>query len=237
MMPIKHRLAQYSWETLRLQLHEQGFAILPRLFYNNETKALVEQFDAENLYRKTVIMERYRFGRGTYKYYKDPLPNIIHHTREALYSFLAPVANLWMEQLKIDIRYPQEYQSFYELCRKAGQELPASLILSYETGGFNTLHQDLYGDIYFPMQAVVGLNQPGKDYEGGEFVLVQQNPRAQSSAKVIRLHEGDMLIFTTQFRPYKGKYGYAKLMLKHGVSEVTYGRRSALGIIFHLANQ
>jgi len=178
-------------------------------------------------------MERYRFGLGEYKYFQYPLTDLITEIRERIYKYLAPVANKWMEFLKIDTRYPDNHEALQKLCAAGGQELPTALILKYGKGGFNTLHQDLYGDIYFPMQAVLFLNQPEEDYTGGEFVLTEQIPRAQSKANVLKPERGDMLIFTTNFRPVKGSKGYYRVNMKHGVSPLHSGERHTLGIIFH----
>ena len=178
-------------------------------------------------------MERYRFGLGEYRYFKYPLPNLIQNIRENIYPKLAPIANKWMEVLNIDQNYPDSFESFQERCQASGQTKPTVLILKYGPGGHNTLHQDMYGDIFFPIQIVLFLNDPEEDYTGGEFVLTQQTPRAQSKAIVLKHGKGDMLIFTTNFRPVKGTKGYYRVNMKHGVSEVHTGNRYTLGIIFH----
>ncbi len=178
-------------------------------------------------------MQRYRFGQGEYKYFSYPLPVIISELREQFYSQLSKTANHWMKLLSLPLEYPMSHKEFILLCQKQGQHRPTPLILHYTQGGFNTLHQDLYGDIYFPFQVVFVLSQRGVDYEGGELVMTEQLPRAQSKANVIKPDRGDALIFTTNFRPVKGTKGYYKSRMRHGVSEVISGERFALGIIFH----
>jgi hypothetical protein len=178
-------------------------------------------------------MERYRFGLGEYKYLQYPLPSIIQTLRKYLYEQLYIVANKWNDVLDMGIRYPSTHHEFLNNCHSNKQSLATPLILKYGEGGHNTLHQDLYGDIFFPLQAVAFLNQPDQDYTGGEFVMTEQVPRAQSKAIVLQPSQGDMLIFTTQFRPKKGVRGYYRVHMKHGVSAVHNGNRHTLGIIFH----
>jgi hypothetical protein len=180
-------------------------------------------------------MERYRFGLGEYKYFNYPLPTIIQTLRETIYPKLSPIANLWMKVLNIDKLFPETFEELQSLCHQNNQRKPTPLILKYGKGGFNTLHQDLYGEVYFPIQTVLFLNEPDEDYTGGEFVLTQQTPRAQSKAIVLKPKKGDMLVFTTNFRPIKGARGYYRVNMKHGVSEVISGERHTLGIIFHEA--
>ena len=233
---VIERLAASDWQQVAEGLHTKGFAHIPGLLRNEECHQLIGDYHHQELFRKTVIMERYRFGAGEYKYFSYPLPALIQQLREALYPELAPVANRWMAALGIDRHFPAQHTGLLELCRNNGQQLPAALILKYGQGGFNTLHQDLYGDVYFPMQAVLFLNEPGKDYTGGEFVLTEQVPRAQSKAIVLKPGKGDVLVFTTNFRPVKGSKGYYRAAMKHGVSEVGSGERYTVGIIFHDAH-
>lgn len=230
---IEKRIAALNWQQVAEALHTRGFAHIPALLTDEECQQLIGEYHNTMLYRKTVVMERYRFGLGEYKYFSYPLPALIRQLRENLYPALAPVANRWMNVLGIDQRFPAEYEALLERCRSKGQLLPAALILKYGQGGFNTLHQDLYGEVYFPMQAVLFLNDPGKEYTGGEFVLTEQVPRAQSKAIVLKPGKGDLLVFTTNFRPVKGSKGYYRVNMKHGVSEVGSGERHSLGIIFH----
>lgn len=214
-------------------LNEKGFALIPKVLSEAVCEALIQDYDDESRYRKTVQMERHRFGKGEYKYFTYPLPEIVQTLREDLYTQLFPIANLWMQVLKIDISYPGTLAELHAQCRAHKQEKATPLILKYGRGGYNTLHQDLYGDLYFPLQCVCFLSEMDKDYFGGEFVLTEQIPRAQSKAIVIRPNKGDMLIFATNFRPIKGSKGHYRAAMKHGVSEVSEGQRFTLGLIFH----
>ena len=214
-------------------MNEKGFVIVPGLLSNEQCEDLVKEYDNPGNYRKMVIMERYRFGLGQYKYFNYPLPDLIQTIRENIYPKLAPIANNWMNLLNIDTEFPGTFGELQMLCQHNNQTKPTVLILKYGIGGHNTLHQDLYGDIFFPLQTVLFLNEPGKDFTGGEFVLTQQTPRAQSKAIVLQPQQGDMLIFTTNFRPLKGSKGYYRVNMKHGVSELHSGERHTLGIIFH----
>lgn len=178
-------------------------------------------------------MERYRFGLGEYKYFNYPLPNLLQELRESFYPHLAPVANAWMKVLNINLEFPSSHRALLDRCHAQQQVKPTPLILKYGEGGFNTLHQDLYGEVYFPLQCVLFLSEPTNEYAGGEFVLTQQTPRAQSKAVVLQPKKGDVLVFTTNFRPVKGSKGYYRASMKHGVSTVHQGERFTLGIIFH----
>jgi hypothetical protein len=225
-----------GWEAATVSLHEHGYALLPGVLDVRDCDTLIDAYDSPGLYRKTITMERYRFGKGEYKYFSYPLPPLIQSIRETVYPKLAPIANAWMKTLNDGRTFPAGLQSLLAQCREHGQDKPTVLILQYGEGGHNTLHQDLYGEVFFPMQLVLFLDEPGKDYTGGEFVLVQQTPRAQSKAMVLTPRQGDMLIFTTSFRPVKGTRGYHRVNMKHGVSPVHSGARHTLGIIFHDAS-
>lgn len=233
MKNIKAKLSAIDWQTITEEMNEKGYAIVPGLLSNEQCKELIKNYGKANLYRKTVGMERYRFGLGEYKYFNYPLPGIIQTIRENVYPKLAPIANGWMKVLNIDKKFPGTFNELQTLCHSANQTKPTVLILKYGKGGHNTLHQDLYGDIFFPIQTFLFLNEPGKDYTGGEFVLTQQTPRAQSKAIVLKPKKGNMLMFTTNFRPVKGTKGYYRVNMKHGVSELHEGERHTLGIIFH----
>jgi hypothetical protein len=233
MKNIETRLAANDWTVITKALHDNGFVIVRDVLNKQECDDLIAEYNADNTYRKTICMERYRFGRGEYKYFQYPLPPIITGLREAVYSQIATVANQWMQELNIDRVFPAIHQDMKRLCQEHGQEKPTVLILKYGEGGFNTLHQDLYGDVYFPIQIVFMLDQNDKDYTGGEFVITEQIPRAQSKANVLKPHLGDMVIFTTNFRPVKGNKGFYRVNMKHGVSPVHSGSRHSLGIIFH----
>ncbi len=232
---LQRKLATIDWQVVSEAMNEKGYAVIPKILSDQQCSELIRDYNNENLYRKTVLMERHRFGLGEYKYYNYPLPETIQILRETLYPKLSPIANLWMKVLNIDKTFPGTFKELQSLCHQNNQLKPTPLILKYGKGGFNTLHQDLYGEIYFPMQTVLFLNEPDKDFTGGEFVLTQQTPRAQSKAIVLKLKKGDMLIFTTNFRPVRGARGYYRVNMKHGVSEVTKGERHTVGIIFHEA--
>lgn len=233
MPDIKTRIATADWQEITTQLHGHGYALLPAFLNNDECAALIGVYNDGQHYRKTVNMERYRFGRGEYKYFTYPLPPLIQQIREFVYPHIAKVANTWMEVLNLEESFPDNFTELQQRCHEYGQDKPTALILKYGSGGYNTLHQDLYGEVYFPLQLVLFLNDPEKDYTGGEFVLIEQTPRAQSRAIVLKPKLGDMLIFTTNFRPVKGSRGYYRVNMKHGVSEVLSGQRHTLGIIFH----
>jgi len=217
-------------------LNNTGFARIEKFLTDEQCADLIKNYSNDKLYRNTIDMKRYRFGEGQYRYFNYPLPDVIQKIRTELYEPLAVLANEWHEKLSIDLRYPKTHAEFIEICHKHNQLRPTPLILRYEAGGHNTLHQDLYGDIYFPFQVVFMLTQKGVDYEGGEFVLTEQVPRAQSIARVVQADKGDAVIFTTNFRPVNGSRGYYRAKLKHGVSQVLSGQRYAMGIIFHEAH-
>ncbi len=232
-MDIQQRINLLNWNRIADDMNEKGYSHTSGVLTAEECYEFIRQYDNEALYRKTINMERYRFGLGEYKYYQYPLPELIQQLRENVYPKLAPIANNWMRVLNIDQHFPENLEQLLELCHSKNQHRPTPLILKYGTGGYNTLHQDLYGDIYFPVQAVLFLNEPDTDYLGGEFVLIEPRPRAQSKAIVLNPRKGDMMLFTTNFRPVKGNKGYYRVNMKHGVSELTTGTRHTLGIIFH----
>jgi hypothetical protein len=222
-----------DWTKIATDLNTAGYSKISKLLTADECLQHQSYYDDEKLYRSTIHMQRYRFGKGEYKYFSYPLPLVIQSLREKMYEPLALIANDWMNDLKIDLAYPKDHKSFISQCHAKSQTRPTPLILRYETGGFNTLHQDLYGEIYFPFQVVIVLTQKGRDHEGGELVFVEQLPRAQSKAEVISPDQGDAIIFTTNFRPVKGSKGFYRAKMKHGVSPLRSGRRFAVGIIFH----
>ncbi|WP_420548727.1 2OG-Fe(II) oxygenase [Curvivirga sp.] len=230
---MKNKILSLDWQKIGQSLHEVGFAHLPALLTETQCQELRDQFHCEVGYRKTVEMARYRFGRGCYKYWDYPLPGLVENLRKELYPHLVPVANDWMEKLGLEQRYPNELCDFIETCYHAGQNKPTPLILEYAKGGYNTLHQDLYGEVYFPIQVACFLSQPERDYCGGEFVLTEQIPRAQSKVTVLKPNLGDLIIFATNFKPMKGIRGYYQAKMRHGVSQVHEGHRYAMGIIFH----
>ncbi|REC50423.1 prolyl 4-hydroxylase subunit alpha [Chryseobacterium pennipullorum] len=232
-----NKIKNSDWQHITESMHKNGYAIISGILSDDECEILKSGYDQSDLYRKTVVMERHRFGLGEYKYFNYPLPQLIQTIRTHLYPYLASIANSWFKALNIQLDFPSDHKAFLQQCHANGQHKSTVLILKYGEGGFNTLHQDLYGDLYFPMQAVMMLSEPGKDFTGGEFVLTQQVPRAQSKAIVLKPQKGDILIFTTNFKPERGTKGYYRVNMKHGVSEVKKGKRYALGIIFHDAIQ
>ena len=233
---LPERVAALDWDELREQLDERGFAVTPELLDPAECSILAELFDGGR-FRSTIDMARHRFGDGRYRYFDHPLPEQIQDLRTSFYARLAPIANEWSARLGGDAgEFPLEHEQLLARCRTAGQERPTPLILRYGEGDWNALHQDLYGDVYFPFQVVTVLSEPGVDFEGGEFVLIEQRPRAQSRAHVLNPPQGAFVIFPTRHRPGPGKRGYHRIGLRHGVSTLTSGSRTALGVIFHDAS-
>jgi hypothetical protein len=230
---LTSRVDDLDWSALTERLDDRGFAITDTLLLDpEECDRLSGLFDGGE-FRATVDMARHRFGDGRYRYFDHPLPEQIADLRGSFYRHLAPIANEWAERLGEGERYPATHEELLERCRAAGQERPTPLILRYGRDDWNALHQDLYGDVYFPFQVLTILSRPGVDFEGGEFVLVEQRPRAQSRAHVLNPAQGAFVIFPTHHRPASGKRGYHKAGMRHGVSSLHEGSRTALGIIFH----
>jgi hypothetical protein len=230
---VRERVDALVWEELREQLDERGFAVTPALLDPAECAELADLFDGGR-FRSTIDMARHRFGDGRYRYFDHPLPATIADLRAAFYRRLAPVANDWDRRLGADgDAYPAEHEELLERCRAAGQTRPTPLILRYGEGDWNALHQDLYGDVFFGFQVLTVLAEPGVDFDGGELVLLEQRPRAQSRAHVLVPPRGAFVIFPTHHRPQRGARGYHRVGMRHGVSTVTRGSRTALGIIFH----
>jgi len=231
---IEERVDAMDWAAAEHFLSERGYAITAPILTGEECAKLVALYKDENRFRSHIIMERYRFGIGDYKYFDNPLPETVLSLRTAAYPHLAGIANHWAEALgETNAPYPLEHAAFLKICHKAGQKKPTPLMLHYEAGGYNCLHQDLYGEVSFPLQLVLLLGQAGRDWEGGEFILVEQQPRAQSKAEVVSGNQGQAIIFTTRYRPVKGARGFYRVNLRHGVSRVHRGTRNTLGIIFH----
>jgi uncharacterized protein len=227
------RVEDLDWDDLTEQLDDRGFAITEPVLRASECDELSALFDSGR-FRSTIDMSRHRFGDGRYRYFDHPLPGAIAHLRTSFYRRLAPIANEWSERLRGDGEaFPLEHEELLERCRTAGQERPTPLLLRYGEGDWNALHQDLYGEVYFPFQVLTVLSRPGVDFEGGQFVLVEQRPRAQSRAHVLEPPRGAFVIFPTHHRPNKGRSGYHRVGLRHGVSTLTRGSRTALGVIFH----
>ena len=227
------RVDDLPWEALRADLDERGFAVTPRLLDAAECDRLAALFDTGR-FRATIDMAQHRFGAGRYRYFDHPLPEAVHALRAAFYGRLAPIANAWSALLGGDPgAFPLEHDELIERCAAAGQTRPTPLILRYGPGDWNALHQDLYGDVFFPFQVVTVVAEPGADFDGGELVLVEQRPRAQSRAHVLRPPRGAFVIFPTRERPNAGRSGHHRVGMRHGVSTVTAGSRTAVGIIFH----
>jgi uncharacterized protein len=230
---MHEKIADVNWQTVTGEMNEKGYALVSRFLLGQSCDELTSKYTSSDLYRKTITMERHRFGLGEYKYFKYPLPDLIQNIRTAIYPKLAPIANAWMKMLNIERHFPDTFDDLQRLCHDNSQTKPTVLILKYSKRGYNTLHQDLYGEIFFPFQLVFFLNEPEVGYTGGEFVLTEQIPRAQFKAIVLKPSKGDMLIITTNFRPIKGSKGYFRAQMRHGVGEVHDGQRHVLGIIFH----
>jgi hypothetical protein len=232
---IAERLAGLDWAEIGASLDERGHARTPALLTAAECAELRALYAEDGRFRSRVDMERYRFGVGEYKYFANPLPAAVRELREHAYPPLAIAANRWEAALKTRVRHPADLAGLTALCARQGQRKPTPLLLRYGAGGYNCLHQDIYGDVVFPIQLAVLLSEPGKDFEGGEFLLVEQRPRAQSVGAVVHLEQGEAVIFTTRYRPAAGARGYYRTNMRHGVSRILSGERYTLGIIFHNA--
>lgn len=222
-----------DWSAVGTHLDAHGWAMLPAILSTDECRALASLYDDDLHFRSRVVMQRHGFGRGEYKYYSYPLPELIASLRTELYPHLAPIAERWNEAMGIDVRYPAEHADFLARCHAAGQTRPTPLLLKYGADDFNALHQDLYGEHVFPFQVVFLLSQPNTDFTGGELVITEQRPRMQSRAEVIPLRQGDAAIFAVHHRPVQGSRGNYRVNLRHGVSRVRSGSRFTTGIIFH----
>jgi len=230
---IAERVATFDWQRIAAGLDAHGYAVVGPGLSPAECKVLVESYAEEELFRSRIVMARHGFGRGEYKYFAYPLPGLIHALRTELYPRLAPIANGWNEAMGIDVRFPGEHVEFIARCHQAGQLRPTPLLLQYETGDYNCLHQDLYGEHVFPLQLVVLLSEPGRDFAGGEFVMTEQRPRVQTRAMVLPLQQGDAAVIAVHQRPLRGSRGMYRVKLRHGVSRVPSGIRFTAGIIFH----
>jgi uncharacterized protein len=230
---IRSRIESLDWPRILAGLHESGWARTSEILTMQECDELRALYSNDNLFRSRVVMARHRFGLGEYKYFAYPLPDLVTELRDLLYAQLAAFANDWESKLGGKSHYPETHQEFIKLCRAGGQTRPTPLMLRYESGGYNCLHQDLYGAVYFPLQTVFMLDRPELDFSGGEFVLVEQRPRAQSAAHVVSPRQGEAVIFTTRWRPVQGSRGYYRVNIRHGVSAITRGLRHTLGIVYH----
>ncbi len=230
---IGDRVAALDWTAIPAALDAQGCAVTGPLLTADECAALAGCYPEDKLFRSRVVMARHGFGRGEYKYFAYPLPDTIQSLRTALYPRLADIANRWNEAMGIAVRFPRDHDDFLKRCHKAGQQRPTPLLLQYGPGDYNCLHQDLYGEHVFPLQATVLLSRPGVDFSGGEFVLTEQRPRMQSRAEVVALQQGEAVIFPVHHRPVQGTRGIYRVNMRHGVSRIRDGRRHTLGVIFH----
>jgi uncharacterized protein len=230
---IQQRVDAYDWSALATELGAFGCAVLPKLLTADECAAIAALYPDNAHFRSHIHMARHGFGKGEYKYFQYPLPEVVGDVRTALYTRVAPIANAWNERMNAAPRYPRTHAEYLKTCHAAGQTRPTPLLLQYGPGDFNCLHQDLYGDLAFPLQVTVLLSAPGLDFSGGEFVLTEQRPRMQSRAEVVPLAQGDAVLFAVHNRPVQGTKGAYRVNLRHGVSRLRSGRRHTLGIIFH----
>jgi len=227
------RAAVVDWQQVAASLDERGYATTAALLTTEQCRGLSALYDREEAFRSRVVMQRHGFGSGEYKYLRYPLPDIVEALRQSIYPQLAPIANRWRERLREEGRFPPALAAYLKECHATGQERPTPLILKYEAGDYNCLHQDLYGDLVFPLQLTVLLSAPEDDFTGGEFLLVEQRPRAQSKGEVVPLRQGEAVIFPVHHRPVEGTRGPYRVTMRHGVSRLRSGRRFTLGIIFH----
>ncbi len=232
--PVTIGIGAIDWAAIAADLDSQGWAVIPALLAGAECDRIAGMYAGDDqAFRSRVIMGRHGFGQGEYRYFAYPLPSLIEGLRTAIYPQLAPIANQWNERMGIDVRFPKTHAEFLERCHAAGQNRPTPLLLQYGPGDYNCLHQDLYGDHVFPLQATALLSKPGEDFQGGEFVLTEQRPRMQSRAAVVPLSKGDVVVFAVNSRPHRGTRGDYRVVLRHGVSKLREGRRHTVGIIFH----
>ena len=227
------RVRTFDWERLSKDLDAQGCAVIERVLSPEECQALAGLYPKDDIFRSRVVMEQYGFGRGEYKYFSYPLPDLIATLRTAIYPHLVSIANRWNNAMGIDVRYPERHADFIERCHQAGQVRPTPLLLQYGAGDYNCLHQDLYGEHAFPLQLTILLSKPDKDFTGGEFVMTEQRPRLQSRPIVVPLRQGDGVVFAVHNRPVNGTRGAYRVNLRHGVSRIRSGHRHTVGIIFH----
>jgi hypothetical protein len=227
------RVAGIDWQRVGRELDARGAATIPGLLEADQCQALASMYTRDDLFRSRVVMSRHGFGQGEYRYWRYPLPPLIATLRAAIYPRLAPIANRWHEAMGLDVRFPARHDAFIARCHAAGQTKPTPLLLHYEAGDYNCLHQDLYGEHVFPLQLVMLLSQPGRDFEGGEFVMTEQRPRMQSRPMVLPLARGDAAVIAVHQRPVPGSRGFYRVNLRHGVSCVRSGSRYTAGIIFH----
>jgi hypothetical protein len=232
-LPGDQRVQALDWEQITRDLNMQGNSVLAQLITADECQKLATLYSHDELFRTHINMAQHGFGRGEYKYFAYPLPELLAGLRNSLYTQMAPIATRWNEMMAIDVRYPERHEDFLLRCHQAGQRKPTPLLLQYGEGDYNCLHQDIYGEHIFPIQVTVLLSEPGRDFLGGEFVLTEQRPRMQSRPEVVPLRQGDAVAFAVRERPVQGTRGSYRVNLRHGVSRVRSGRRHTVGIIFH----
>jgi hypothetical protein len=230
---VRSVLSSVSWDSVERGIDEEGYATVPGILSASRCRELVGAFDDDALFRSRVNMESHAYGRGDYAYFAAPLPPLVESLRRHLYVPLASIANRMNQRMRVEVSYPGELSAFSKACREAGQARPTPLLLKYETSGFNRLHRDLYGEVFFPLQAAFLLSEPGDDFDGGEFLLVENAPRRQARGEAVSLSRGEMIVFPTRERPVAGRRGYYRAEMRHGVSRIRAGSRFALGIIFH----
>ena len=230
---VADRVAALDWPRISTDLDNYGNAVIDNLLSAAECRRIARWYADDALFRSRVVMASHGFGRGEYRYFSYPLPQIVATLRAALYPPLVPVANRWSERLRAQVRYPSAHAHLLERCREVGQTRPTPLLLQYGAGDYNCLHQDLYGECVFPLQVTVLLSQPGEDFTGGEFIMTEQRPRMQSRPEVVPLRRGDAVIFAVHHRPIAGARGPYRVNLRHGVSRIRSGHRHTLGVIFH----
>lgn len=230
---IEARLATLDWQRIAASLDAEGCAHIGAVLSPVECRSLIAIYDDDARFRSRIVMTRHGFGRGEYKYFAAPLPEVVAALRTALYPPLAAIANRWNAALGVEVRYPEAHEDFLARCRRAGQTKPTPLLLRYGEGDYNCLHQDLYGEQVFPLQVAFLLSEPARDFTGGEFVLTEQRQRMQSRAEVVPLGQGNGVIFPVHHRPVQGKRGVYRVTMRHGVSRVRSGHRHTLGVIFH----
>ena len=228
-----HDLSNIDWQKVEESLNTLGYSHINQVVQPQACLELRQMYSDERSFRKRIVMEHYNFGIGDYAYFAEPLPKLVLTLRTQLYKRLAPIANRMMHALRLKHTYPPSLNQFRKRCHAVGQTQPTPLMLHYETGGFNCLHRDLYGPTVFPLQAMVMLSQKNEEFEGGEFVLVENRPRQQSRAAVLTPELGDLIIFPVSDRPVPGKRGMLRASMRHGVSRIKKGKRWTLGIIFH----
>jgi hypothetical protein len=230
---LEARIAATDWSPFENALTRDGYAVLPALLTPRQCREVASYFSQEERFRSRIVMERYAFGRGEYKYFGDPLPDVVRRLRESLYPPLAPIANRWHSAMHIDERFPATHPEFREVCHRAGQRRPTPLLLRYRPNDYCCLHQDLYGEHVFPFQAVFLLDEPGRDFEGGELLLTESDPKKPGRAEVVPLRQGDAVVFAVNHRPVRSMRGFYRANLRHGVSKLHRGQRHTLGIVFH----